>query len=578
MRHFLPVLVLLLTPPAVSAQPPTLPSPANLGAKPGAAGELTLTGTGLRDISAVWLSVPATVTIPMGQTDPTKLRLRVELPADAAVGTHLVRVATAAGVSNPRPFAVDDLPEVAETDANRTPDKPQLVPGSCVVAGRADADAADFFRVPVKAGVAVTFEVVARRLGSPLDPVIVLRGTDGKELPGRYADDTPGLQGDARLTHTPAADCDVVVEVRDSTYRGGPDFAYRLRIGNFPGATTAFPLAVERGKTAEVGFAGPDAAGAVAVRVTAPADPLVPAVNVAPKRAAGVSGWPVPVRISDTPELVEAEPNDTPATATKLPVPGGVSAKFAGKNDRDHFAFPGKKGQKLVVRVLTFEVNSPAEVFVRVLDSKGTEVAKSDPTKPGTRVEFTPAADGEFVAACEHQNYLSGPTEVYHLSVRPAAPDFAVTLGAARVDVPAGAGGALTVTGVSRLNGFAGPIDLAVVGPAGLGGTLTVTAAANPTPAAPLTLTVTATAATKPGAYAVRVRATAKIDGADAVRPAEFADVLRVTFAGLPNPPAEFAGLVGVGVTQARAADPKKLAETAVAGAAAVAGAGPKKK
>ena len=44
----------------------------------------------------------------------------------------------------------------------------------------------------------------------------------------------------------------------------------------------------------------------------------------------------------------------------------------------------------------------------------------------GTRVEFTAAADGDYTIACEHTNYLFGPNEVYHLSVKPVAADFAV--------------------------------------------------------------------------------------------------------------------------------------------------------
>ena len=39
-------------------------------------------------------------------------------------------------------------------------------------------------------------------------------------------------------------------------------------------------------------------------------------------------------------------------------------------------------------------------------------------------MEFTPAADGDYVIACEQLNYLSGPNEIYHLTVRPVTPDF----------------------------------------------------------------------------------------------------------------------------------------------------------
>ena len=97
-----------------------------------------------------------------------------------------------------------------------------------------------------------------------------------------------------------------------------------------------------------------------------------------------------------------------------------------------------------------------------MLDAKGEELAKSQPAATPTRVEFTPPADGEFVVACEHLNYLAGPSEVYHLSVAPAAPDFAVALGLDRIDVPAGGVGLIPVSGLAKLNGFAGPVELTV--------------------------------------------------------------------------------------------------------------------
>ena len=197
---------------------------------------------------------------------------------------------------------------------------------------------------------------------------------------------------------------------------------------------------MQRGNGASVGFAGPgmDAIPAAAVKVSS--DPTRVVMYAAPRGKSGVSGWPVPVRLSDHPELVEQEPNDEPAKANKVPVPGGISARFGGPKDVDHFAFPGKKGQKLVVSAMTYEVNAPTEVLIRVLDAKGAEVGRSNPAQAGARVEFTPAADGEFVAACEHLLSVHGPNEVYHLSVVPAAPDFTLTLALDRYEAPAGGG------------------------------------------------------------------------------------------------------------------------------------------
>lgn len=532
-----------------SPQAPVLTSPANLGLKRGGSAELTLVGANLTDPLAVLLSCPGTVTIPTDNkngTEPAKLRVKVELPADVPIGLHTIRVATKQGVSNFRPFVVDELTEIPEVETNRTKDTAQPVTAPCVVTGRTDVEASDFFKITVAAGQRVTFEVVARRIGSPFDPVITLHDAKTKrELIPLHADDTPGLQSDCRITHTFKEAAEILVEVRDSTYRGGVDFFYRLRIGDFPGATTAFPLAIQRGQTASIGFAGPDTADIPPVSVKAAADPTLTVVYATPKRATAVSGWPVPVRVSDFPELVEQEPNNDIAKANKLPVPGGISAKFAEKGDIDHFAIAGKKGQKLVVAALTYEVNAPTEVLIRVLDAKGAELARSNLQVLPTRVEFTPAADGDFVIACEHGNYLYGPNEVYHLSVRPSLPDFEVSLALDRYEAPAGGGTSVAVANVLRLNGYAGPVELSIDGGDNLSGKVT---------AAPGQLQVfiplLVKAGTKPGAYPFKVKATAKVDGKDVVRYATLTDLVKTNLGGMPNPPLDVLSGCVLGVVE----------------------------
>lgn len=523
----------LVVPPAPQA--PGLTSPANTGAKPGETVELVLPGTNLLDPTGVLVSCPGAKAelVAAEKADAAKAKVKVTIPAAAPVGLYGMRVATKQGVSNLRPFVVDDLIAVPETDANRTKDAAQLVSAPCVVLGRTDPEASDFFKLKVAAGQRLTFEVVARRIGSPLDPIVVLHdGQTKRELIDKYADDTPGLQADARLTHTFAAAGEVIVEVRDTTYRGGADFFYRLRVGDFPGATTAFPLAVQKGTDTKVGFAGPGAEDIPAVAVKAPAGAA--AVNVVPKRG-GPSGWPVPVRVTDEPQVVEAEPNNDPAKATPLPVPGGVSAKFGAKGDTDHFKIAAKKGQKLVIAALTYEVNAPTEVLVRVLDAKGAEVAKSNPAAVPTRFEFTPPADGDFVVACEHLNYLFGPNEVYHLSVVPAGPDFAVTLALDRFEAPAGGGTAVAVANVARLNGYAGPIELSIDGGSDLSGKLTLPAGGTQG-----FIPLLVKAGAKPGPLAFRVKATATVEGKEVVRHGSLTDLVKTTFGGMTNPPLEF--------------------------------------
>ncbi len=524
--------------PAIVASPqaPTLTTPVNLGAKPGATTELTLTGTNLTDAIAVVLSCPGKATIPSDNkngTDAAKLKVKVELAADCPIGMHTIRVITKQGVSNLRPFIVDELPLVAETETNRTKNTPQPVPVPVVVAGRTDTEASDFFQIKVTSGQTLTFEVLARRIGSPLDPIVVLHDAKTKrELIDLYADDTPGLQGDCRLTHTFKDGGEFLVEVRDTTYKGGNDYHYRLRMGGFLGATTAFPLAVQRGQTAAIGFAGPLTADIPAANVKAPTDSGLMAIAAVPRKS-GQAGWPVAVRLSDWPESAEKEPNNDAAKANPLPIPGGISGRFEKASDLDHFAIKCKKNVKYAAVAATYELNSPCEVLIRVMDAKGKELARSNPAQATARVEFTAPADGDYVLACEQLNYLSGPNEIYHLSVQPVDADFAIALAFDRYEASAGGGTAVMAT-VTRLNGYAGPVELSIDSEAGVSGTIVLTAG-QPFTFVPLMVKD----ATKPGGYPFRVRGKAAVNGQDIVRYGTLIDPIKAALGGMSNPPPE---------------------------------------
>src|SRR5438477_8302749 len=79
----------LVVPPAPQA--PTLTTPANLGGKRGATVEFTLTGNNLAAPTAVLLSIPGNVAIVEDTKDPTKPKVKVEIPADTPIGLHTIR-------------------------------------------------------------------------------------------------------------------------------------------------------------------------------------------------------------------------------------------------------------------------------------------------------------------------------------------------------------------------------------------------------------------------------------------------------------------------------------------------------
>lgn len=549
-------------PPSPLGQPhpqaPVLAPPAPLGVQRGTPLELTLTGTNLAEPTGLWTSFPAKVTIPTDHNngkEPTRLRVRLEVPKDAPLGFHSIRLATKSGVSNARLFCVDDLPQVLEVDTNRSRATAQPVTAPCVVVGRADPEVTDYFRVTVGAGQRLTFEVLGRRLGSAFDPELTLfDARTGRELPGGHSNDAPGLQTDPRLTYTFPEAGDYVVAVQDVLYRGGPDYWYRLRIGDFPCATTPIPMAARRGTRVLVRFAGTNVDGVAPVEVTVPADPAVDSVQVAPQAPDGLYGWPVTLLASDQDEVVEQEPNNEPAKATRVPVPGGITARFEQKNDVDYFVFAGKKGQRLTIAAQSEELGSPTEVYLALKDVKGAQLAVTNPmTAP--RLDFTPPADGDYYVYVEHLLYASGPAESYRVTVTPYQPGFGLALFLDRYQAAPGGRVGIPVILTARRD-YAGPIELSVVGPPGVTGQATIAANQPPAPPPPAppqpaaTLVVIVPPEMAMGPYTLRIQGKATIDGKTVVEYASVQAAVKRDLANLPYPPRELLTPVGFAVTE----------------------------
>jgi hypothetical protein len=509
---------------------PTLTTPVTLGLTAGRKNDITLAGTNLAGATSVAIfGCPAEIrTTPSPAKDATKWTVTFDVPESTPIGLYQIRVATENGGSNFRPISIDTVPEIKDNGDNGKTDKAQKIDWPCVVTGSVAAEASDFYRFTVKAGQTINLDCHARRLGSPLDPVLILHDAKtGRELPALYADDTPGLQSDARFVHTFKDSGEYLVAVRDSTYRGGANFDYRLRVTASPAATVTYPAVVQDKAKAEIQFVGLTSSGAKPI----PYHPSESNWHHPVRDNDRVSGWPVPVRVSPLPQTVETEPNDDMKSANALSMPSGLTAKFEKKGDRDYFSFPAKKGQKIEAVCMTAEIGSPTEVHLRILDDKQKDLAVSDPVKPAARAEFTAPADGTYFVVTEHLNYLFGPNEVYHLTVKPVLPDFAVTVGVDKVDVPKEGFSLIPITAVTRLNGFNGPIQLKALGK-GVAGELTIPPTVTPTAANPVYLKLTGKPRPTPLA-SFSLQASGSIEGKDVRVPGTAIDLTRAAMGGL---------------------------------------------
>jgi hypothetical protein len=153
-----------------------------------------------------------------------------------APGVYWIGGGDEAGTINRLPFAVDNLPESLEAEPNDTLAGAQAVSLPRIINGRIDPPGNwDVFRLEGRAGETVVAEVQARRLDSPLDSVLRLTDSSGKQLAFNddHEDKGAGLDthfADSYLMVTLPADGSYYLHLGDAQRQGGPEYAYRLRI------------------------------------------------------------------------------------------------------------------------------------------------------------------------------------------------------------------------------------------------------------------------------------------------------------------------------------------------------------
>ena len=383
----------------------------------------------------------------------------VEIAMDAPVGFRRWRVWTSQGATPTRKFVIGDLPEVVEEEIDGTP-VPTKVTLPVTINGRIfpreDVDHWIFHAVQ---GTGYTCEVMAQRLGSPLDSRLELRGPKGQRL----ADNTDAIGSDSRISFVATETGLHELRIHDVKFGGLQDYVYRLTITDRPHVERFFPLGGRRGEELQLELVGQNLGdGKVAVTVPAGADPVWLTrlrVDDQPVNA-------IQLETSDLPEYREAAGGDRIARA----LPAIFNGRIGKPGEKDTWEFQAIKDQKIELDVRAARLGSLLDSVLTVLDSEGKEIASSDDLAGGqsdSKLTFTVPADGNYQAQVQERFATrGGPAFTYRLVAGPvveAAKDFQLVLTADTFTVNRGAEGKFKVT-VQRKGGFAGEIQLAVEG------------------------------------------------------------------------------------------------------------------
>lgn len=150
--------------------------------------------------------------------------------------TYAVSAHGGGRVSNHVPFIVDTLPECFDMETNNSPATAETVVLPIIINGRIDEPGdRHVYSFEGLAGQEIVAEVLARRLGSPLDSVLKLTDAAGKELAFNddYEDKAAGLEthhADSYLRIRLPSNGTYYLYLGDAQHQGGPEYAYRLRI------------------------------------------------------------------------------------------------------------------------------------------------------------------------------------------------------------------------------------------------------------------------------------------------------------------------------------------------------------
>lgn len=489
---------------------------------PGAESTLQINGGNLASAKRLWLSFPGEAVLAEGidknGENPAQVTYKIKTPADAYCGIYALRVLTDKGVSPLRLTMIDDLPSVTSIGSNTQLASAQAITVPTAVDGAVAGLGLQYFKFSAAAGQRLSIEVVARRIGSSLDPLIRLLNSSGREL--AYNDDTPGLSGDSSIIYTFKDAGEYILELRDIKYGAG---AYRLRIGDFPVATVAYPMAVQRGTATNVTLVGFGVDGLTPITLAVPASYSNEWMNVSLKRPNGASGYSS-VAVVSTPQFVEHEPNNTLEQANRFDLGHDLNGRLEQKGDVDRFLFAAKKDQSATFTGITRQQGSPTDLSFRILNKDGGQLAAAEDAgvNEGSLTYKFPA-DGEYTLVVEDLNHRGGSDHAYRIMVTTSAPQFSLAASLDTFNIPVG--GSVMATVNSVRTGYTGAIELSAVNlPKGVTASKSVIGAGRND----AVITLQATPEFTPGElHSISIVGTARIGDTDVVVPAEIAGVLK---------------------------------------------------
>jgi hypothetical protein len=412
----------------------------------------------------------------------------VTVAPDAKPGRREIRVITKRGVSNPLPFYVGQVPEVArkpmktcqlpvlgkESLAQRKRPLEEVemrVTVPCTMNGQIAPGEVNRYRFQANKGQRLVISAKARDLvpyvadGVPgwFQAVLRLSDSSGKEL--AYNDDFRSNPDPVIYFEVPE-DGEFVLAIHEALFRGRESFVYRITVVELPFVTSIFPLGGRVGQPVKIEMDGWNLEKATLSPPSPDAKPgthLLAAIN-----GTLVSNY-VPFALDTLPEALDQEPNDEPAKAQKVTLPIIINGRSDRPGDLDIFEVEGKAGETIVAEVTARRLGSPLDSFLTVTGADGKIIALNDDhfdVGSGMNTDHADSylmaklpGDGKYYIHLGDTRRQGGKEYAYRLRISQPQPDFELRLIPAQICIPSKGSASVTVFAI-RKDGYDGPINL----------------------------------------------------------------------------------------------------------------------
>ncbi|MFN9537653.1 MAG: PPC domain-containing protein [Planctomycetota bacterium] len=394
------------------------------GVQRGTEQKLRFMGERINETQEVLLYDSGIAVVKIEPVDANTIDVTVNVAAECRLGEHVVQVRTLRGISEFRSVYVGALPQIDELEPNTTLDAPQAISGNVTIQGTVTNEDVDYFVLEAKAGERISVEVEAVRLGCPLgtifDPFVAVLNAERFEL--AVCDDSSLFNQDGFVSVVAPTDGKYTVMVRESSYGGNDACRYRLHIGNFPRPTAVYPAGGAAGEAAELTFLG-DPTGPIKQTLTLPAaNRFRPTLFL--QTETGITPSPLPFRLSNLPNALEVEPNQSWPTEPVLELPQALNGIIQEAGDQDFFLINAKKDQVWEVECFARRIGSGLDPVLHIFKAadKSTIAGNDDSRGHDAYLRFQVPEDGQYYLRVMDHLQRGKADFVYRLEVTPVTP------------------------------------------------------------------------------------------------------------------------------------------------------------